>query len=174
MHYPGQSAYFRAVLSESKFVEAKSKGTPWGPHLVEDGEPLDKSETALYRRVVGQLMYLSTITKPDIAFAVGRVASGMTAPTKGLWVRVKRILRYLSGTVHSHLRYGKDAKGMTLTMYVDASYGVDPKRGRSIFGYVTHLGTGPVYWGATFSPQWRTHPTQPSNPKHYTKQQSQP
>ncbi len=147
-----QSAYLRGVLSEAKFIEAKPKGTPWDPHLVEDEEPLEKNEVALYRRVVGQLMYLSTVTRPDIAFAVGRVAAGMTAPTRGRWTRVKRILRYLGGTVHGHLRYERGAKNLTLTTYVDASYGVDPRRGRSISGYATHLGTGPVYWRSHLQP----------------------
>ncbi len=41
---------------------------------------------------------------------------------------------------------------MTLTTYADASYGVDPRRGRSISGYATHLGTGPVYWRSHLQP----------------------
>ncbi len=147
-----QTAYLRTVLAENKFMEAKPKGAPWDPHLVEDEDPLGRDEVALYRRVVGQLMYLSTITRPDIAFAVGRIASGMASPTKGHWARVKRILRYLSGTIHSHLRYKRGAKDLILATYVDASYGIDPKRGRSISGYANHLRTGPVYWRSHLQP----------------------
>ncbi len=91
-------------------------------------------------------MYLYTITRPDNSFAVGRVTSGMSAPTKGLWMRVKRIFRYLSRTETYHLRYEREVKNLSLVTCVDASYAVDPKRGRSITGYVTHLGTGPVFW----------------------------
>ncbi len=141
-----QTVYLKSVISEAKFVEAKQRGTPWDPHLKEDERPLDKKETALYRKIVGQLMYLSTITRPDISFAVGRAASGMSAPTKGLWMRVKRILRYLSGTTNCYLKYKKGVDDPALVTCVDASYGVDPKRGRSVTGYITHLGTGPVYW----------------------------
>ncbi|MCP3667564.1 MAG: hypothetical protein GY696_34570 [Gammaproteobacteria bacterium] len=147
-----QSAYLKTVLSDNKFIEAKPKGTPWDSHLVEDKELLGKSEIALYRRVVGQLMYLATITRPDIAFAVGRAASGMATPTRGHWARTKRILRYLSGTAHGHLRYERGVRDPTLTTYVDASYGVDPKRGRSISGYAAHLGTGPIYWRSHLQP----------------------
>eukprot|EP01084_Bolivina_argentea_P010287 19151_1 len=101
-----QTAYLKMVLSEAKYVEAKLRGTTWDPHLREDEEPLDEKEAALYRKTVGKLMYLSTITRPDISFAVGRVASGMSTPTKGLWMRVKRILRYLRGTPTCHLGTG--------------------------------------------------------------------
>ncbi len=128
----------------------KPKLTPWDPHLREEEELLNKRETALYRKMVGKLMYLSTVTRPDISFAVGRVASGMSAPTRGVWIRVKRILRYLSGTTNCYLKYKKGVNDPTLVTYVDASYGVDPKRGRSVTGYITHLGTGPVYWRSHF------------------------
>ncbi len=33
-----------------------------------------------------------------------------------------------------------------LRTYVDAAYGVDPKRGRSITGYVVHLESAPISW----------------------------
>ncbi len=35
---------------------------------------------------------------------------------------------------------------------MDASYRVDPKRGRSISGYAIHLGTRPVYWRSHLQP----------------------
>ncbi len=141
-----QTAYLKTVLSEAKYTEANQRGTPWDLHLREEDKPLDKKEIALYRKTVGQLMYLCTVTRPDISFAVSRTTSGMSAPTNGLWMRVKRILRYLSGTPTCHLRYKRELKKLTLVTCVDASYWVDPKRGRSVTGYVTHLGTGPVYW----------------------------
>ncbi len=45
-------------------------------------------------------MYLSTVTRPDMAFTISRLASGFQRPTKGLWERVKRALRYLNGSTH--------------------------------------------------------------------------
>ena len=47
---------------------------------------------------VGSLLYLSTKTCPDIAYAVGRVARFCAKPTKDHWMAIKRILRYLKGT----------------------------------------------------------------------------
>ncbi|RVW77085.1 Retrovirus-related Pol polyprotein from transposon RE1 [Vitis vinifera] len=60
------------------------------------GTPL--SDPTPYRAAVGSLQYLS-LTRPDISFAVNRMAQFMHQPTSEHWVLVKRILRYLCGTL---------------------------------------------------------------------------
>ncbi len=37
-------------------------------HFLDDDEPLEKEQSAIYRRIIGQQMYVSTMTRPDIAF----------------------------------------------------------------------------------------------------------
>jgi hypothetical protein len=61
-----------------------------------DGDPLPDSTE--YRRLVGSLQYL-TLTRPDIAFAVHHLAQFMAAPRTTHLAAVKRILRYLKGTL---------------------------------------------------------------------------
>nr|GEZ50522.1 hypothetical protein [Tanacetum cinerariifolium] len=51
-----------------------------------------------YRQVVGSLQYV-TLSRPAMAFAVNKVCQYMHAPTENHWSPVKRILRYLHGTV---------------------------------------------------------------------------
>nr|GEW35027.1 hypothetical protein [Tanacetum cinerariifolium] len=51
-----------------------------------------------YRQVVGSLQYV-TLSRPDMTFAVNKACQYMHAPTKNHWSVVKRILRYLYGTV---------------------------------------------------------------------------
>jgi len=51
-----------------------------------------------YREVVGSLMYLMVATRPDISFALGKVARVMGKLTKENWTEVKRIFKYLQGT----------------------------------------------------------------------------
>ncbi len=60
-----------------------------------EGEQID---TLLYRQAIGSLMYLSVGTRPDIAFAVSRLAQYVDAPDDSLWGAVKRVLRYLRRT----------------------------------------------------------------------------
>ncbi len=92
------------------------------------------------------MMYLSTMTRPDLSFTVGRLASGFQKPTKGHWERTKRDLRYLNGTRDAHIEYKKSGETPMLETYVDTSYGTDLVRRRSITGYVICLGGGPIIW----------------------------
>ncbi|GJV81767.1 integrase [Tanacetum coccineum] len=56
------------------------------------------SNPVKYRQVVGCSQYV-TLSRPDIAFPVNKVCQYMHAPTENHWSVVKRILRYLHGTV---------------------------------------------------------------------------
>eukprot|EP00171_Calliarthron_tuberculosum_P004980 IDg4980t1 len=60
-----------------------------------EGELVDAT---LYRQAIRSLMYLSVRTRPDISFAVSRLAQYVEKPTTQLWTFVKLILRYISGT----------------------------------------------------------------------------
>ena len=59
-------------------------------------EPL--RNPAYYQKLVGKLIYL-TITRPDISYAVNLVSQHMHAPTVHYLNMVKRILRYLKGSI---------------------------------------------------------------------------
>ena len=71
-----------------------------------------------YANVVGSLMYVMLCTRPDISYAVGMVSRYQSNPGKAHWKAVKRILRYLKGTVDYRLCYqGQD---LQLKGYTDA------------------------------------------------------
>jgi hypothetical protein len=61
-----------------------------------NGESLENP--SLYRTIVGALQY-ATITKPDIVYAVNKVSQLIHCPTTIRWGAVKRILRYLTGSI---------------------------------------------------------------------------
>lgn len=78
------------------------------------------SEPTLYRSVVGSLQYLA-ITRPDVAFAVGKVCQFMHRQTTNHWADVKRILRYLKLTMdHSWLI--RHDSSCTLQAFSDADW----------------------------------------------------
>jgi hypothetical protein len=61
----------------------------------------------MYRSLVGSLRYLVN-TRPDIAFSVGYVSRFMEKPTQEQFGVVKRIIRYVAGTVNFGCLYRKD------------------------------------------------------------------
>ena len=65
-----------------------------------------KVDATLYRSIVGGLRYL-VHTRPDIAFAVGYVSRFMEDPREDHWAAVKRLLRYVKGTVDQEIIFPK-------------------------------------------------------------------
>ncbi|GJX04168.1 hypothetical protein Tco_0190084 [Tanacetum coccineum] len=81
------------------------------------GEPVDQSD---YRSKIGSLMYL-TSSRPDIVQAVCYCARYQARPTQKHLKEVKRIFKYLKGTINMGLWYPKDS-GFELTAFSDADH----------------------------------------------------
>ena len=81
-----------------------------------DGPPVaDPSE---YKSIAGALQYL-TLTRPDLAYVVQQVCLLMHNPREPHLALVKRILRYVKGTLSSGLQIGVGAVD-SLTAYSNA------------------------------------------------------
>ena len=143
----GQSAYICQVLERFGMQDAKSVGTPVDTSTklvkaVEDDVMFDKG---VYQSAVGCLLYLSTGTRPDIAFAVGNVARFSANPTTRHWIGVKRILRYLKGTSDLGLRYSRNGDE-DVVGYSDSDWAGDLDDRKSVSGYMFKLCGAPISW----------------------------
>ncbi|GJX91715.1 hypothetical protein Tco_0345041 [Tanacetum coccineum] len=85
--------------------------------LDQNGSPVDAMK---YRSMIGALMYL-TSSRPDILHATCLCAPYQAKPIEKHLKEVKRIFRYLRGTVNMSLWYTKDS-GFELTKFLDADY----------------------------------------------------
>ncbi|GKA49776.1 retrovirus-related pol polyprotein from transposon TNT 1-94 [Tanacetum coccineum] len=81
------------------------------------GKPVDPTYN---RGMIGSLVYL-TSNRPDLVFAVCMCARYQAKPTEKHLHTVKRIFRYLKGTIDMGLWYSKDYY-ITLTAYADADH----------------------------------------------------
>nr|GEY44737.1 retrovirus-related Pol polyprotein from transposon TNT 1-94 [Tanacetum cinerariifolium] len=81
------------------------------------GKPVDHTD---YRSMIGSLMYV-TSSRPDIMFATCMCASYQANPNEHHVSAIKRIFRYLKGTINLGLWYTKDS-GFDLTAYSDADH----------------------------------------------------
>jgi hypothetical protein len=87
------------VINAMHLDGSKAKSTPTetgGLPADKDGEPC--SEVFNYSSVVGMLMYLSTNTRPDIAFTTHQCARYTHLPHRVHEVALKQIVPYLVGT----------------------------------------------------------------------------
>jgi hypothetical protein len=74
-----------------------------------------------YQSIVGGLHYL-THTQPDIAFAVGYVSRFMEDPREDHWMAVKRLLRYVKGTLDQAIIFPRHGgkSGLQLVVFSEA------------------------------------------------------
>ena len=117
-----QPKYFEGVLKRFNMENCKQVSTPLEPgrkfeKLSDCDTPID---TQRYQMIIGCLTYASTATRPDIAAAVSILSQFMAKPGKQHWEGVKRVLRYIKGTLDYSLKYSADKEEITLCGYSDA------------------------------------------------------
>lgn len=104
-----------------------------------------------YRSLVGTLNYLAVATRPDIAFAVGRLATVLDCYQPEHWDAAVRVVRYLKGTRLFSLRLG-GTNPIKPIGFSDSDYANCPTSSRSIGGYCFSLGSGMVSWASHKQP----------------------
>ncbi|GJZ03054.1 retrovirus-related pol polyprotein from transposon TNT 1-94 [Tanacetum coccineum] len=116
-----QAKYALEVLKKHGMDQCDKIGTPMAtkPKLDANlsGLPIDQTK---YRSMIGSFMYL-TSSRPDLVQAVCYCARYQARPTKKHLKEVKRIFRYLKGTINMGLWYPKDS-GFELTAFSDADH----------------------------------------------------
>ena len=99
-----------------------------------------------YQCAMGKLLYLSTRTCPEIAFAVSSVARYTAQPTEEHWEAIKHLFRYLVDTINYGIIYTKSCDSVECTGFTDADWGGDLDDRKSTLGYIFKLGGGPISW----------------------------
>jgi histone deacetylase 1/2 len=117
---------------------------------VTEGTPLGPDDSVRYRSLVGALQYL-TLTRPDISFAVNKVCQFLHAPTLLHWSAVKRILRYVQGTLNFGLKIRKSASTI-VSGFSDADWAGCVDDRRSTGGFAVFFGPNLVSWSARKQP----------------------
>lgn len=100
-----QTKYASNLLHKFAMTDCKPYKTPCSPthYLLPSASPL-LPYLKSYRSLVGVLQYL-TFTRLDLSFAVQQVCQYISCPTHNHLQAVKRILRYLQGTLHFGLAF---------------------------------------------------------------------
>ncbi|GJR60356.1 retrovirus-related pol polyprotein from transposon TNT 1-94 [Tanacetum coccineum] len=118
-----QSKYAKEIIKKFDLHNSDPVDTPMVDRtkLDEDlsGIPVDQTR---YRGMIGCLMYL-TASRPDLVFAVCMCARYQSKPTKKHLEAVKRVFRYIQGTINMGLWYPEDT-AMALIAYADADHAV--------------------------------------------------
>lgn len=149
--FVGQSEYLKKVLEKFNMKDCKEGSVPMELHLSlsKNMGPTNKEEKEemskiLYRQAVGSLMFAAVVSRPDIAYAVSCVSRFLDNPGREHWLAVKRILRYIKGTVDHGLLYKADDNYVLGYTDSDFSGCVDTRRSTS--GYIFTKSGAAISW----------------------------
>lgn len=144
-----QTQYALSCLRKFGMIDSNPVATPMEAirlQQVQGGEKTDGLQQK-YRSVLGALMYLMIGTRPDIAFAISCLSQFCSCPSQEHWNAVKRILRYLKGTVSAGITYsGKDP--LIVTGYCDSDFASSTSDRKSVGAYVFVCEGGAISWNS--------------------------
>ena len=176
-------------LKEGKQV-AHYKMTPLPSNdrlLLAKGDPDEKAQRRLakemdmnYRSVVGELTYAMITCRPDIAYAVVKLAQANTCPSKDHYLAAQHCMRYLHETRSDGIYYWRSTSradlaevpvpdrkstpqsrlddgrpehsGTDLHCFVDSDWATDPLTRRSFTGICLRFAGGTIGYKTRFQP----------------------
>ncbi|PKU64658.1 Retrovirus-related Pol polyprotein from transposon TNT 1-94 [Dendrobium catenatum] len=143
-YFLSQTRYAQSILKLAELQKCNSVANPLStklPGISPTDQPCFSDSS--YRRIIGSLQYL-TLTRPDIAYAVNMLSQHMHSPEAHHTVMLKKLLRYIQGTVAFGLPITRS--NLTLRTFSDADWVSDPITRKSTTGFCTFLGETLVSW----------------------------
>ncbi|GJX85499.1 zinc finger, CCHC-type containing protein [Tanacetum coccineum] len=141
-----QSYYIEKVLKKINYFDCTPVSTP----IDTSEKPMPNNGHAIsqlkYSRVIGCLMYVITCTRPDIAFAVGKLSRYTSNPGTQHWQAIQRVLKYLKKPIDYSLTY--NGYHLVLEGYIDASWISNTEDNSSTSGWVILLFGGAISWAS--------------------------
>ena len=120
-----------------------SPGVDLGPR--KDGEPGGNEEFPKYRALVGSLMWLSVMTRPDIANALRACARHSNNPSPRRWKALLQAAAYVNAAKEMGLRFVRGS-GLRLSVYADDDYAAVSNDRKSVSGVAVTLGDTAIGW----------------------------
>nr|GEU73166.1 ribonuclease H-like domain-containing protein [Tanacetum cinerariifolium] len=142
-----QSKYALESLKKYGFESCDPLDTPMVEKSKLDEDKEGKSvNPSHYHGMIGTLLYL-TASRPDLQFAICMCARYQAWPTEMHLHAVKRIFRYLRGTVNRGLWYPKDSL-ITLIVFADVDHAGCQDTRRSTSRSLQFLGDRLISWSS--------------------------
>ncbi|XP_071729156.1 secreted RxLR effector protein 161-like [Rutidosis leptorrhynchoides] len=141
-----QSHYIEKILKKFNLEDTSPVSTPIDPIL----KLLPNTGSAVYKlkysSAIGCLMYAMTCTRPDIAYAVGKLSRFTSNPGSHHWQAVNRVFKYLKQTMDFGITY--TGFPSILEGYLDASWITNIEDHSSTTGWIFLLGGEAISWAS--------------------------
>jgi hypothetical protein len=127
--------------------------------------PLSLAEKEMYATLVGTMMYLATVARPDIAYSASMLARYLVVPTGELLDVAMKVVKYLNTIINCKLTFGQRRhaliEGVTklptqpdfnAIVYGDANSANCPDTRKSVTGILVLMQGTPVLWSSKKQP----------------------
>lgn len=146
-----QTSYTCDILQRASMSSCKPCSTPMDTSTKLSGTDSELlQDGTLYRMLAGALQYL-TFTRLDITYVAQQVCLFMHSPRKPHFQFMKKIFRFLQGTINYGLQLVA-SPSHTLTTYFDADWGGCSDSRWSTSGYYVFFGNNLVSWSSKRQP----------------------
>ena len=114
--YLSQEEYLAKILKRFGMTNSKAIATPLEIGikilLSNSQEDISKEIDYPYREAIGCLMYAMLCTRPDLSFSICYLSRFSNNPRIEHWKALKRVLRYIKGTIKLKLKFGKESENI--------------------------------------------------------------
>lgn len=152
--YLDQRKYIKEVLNKYGMSDCKSVKIPMDPNTKckETSEESNILKGFPYQEIIGCLLYISQITRPDISFVINMLSKYNSKPEMSHWIALKRVMRYLKGTEELRLCYKQNSKENMTHGFCDADWASSEEDRRSCTGYTFLFQGGAISWNSKRQP----------------------
>lgn len=144
--YVHQKNYIDKLLKLYGMEDCNPVGSPIDTNQkLEECEGSNKCNAKLYQELLGRLMYLSVHTRPDLSFPLSCLSQFNNEPKIMHMVALKRILRYLKGTIEYCLEFRKRSTFTGIECETDASWD-STRDAKSFTGLLIYRNGDLIHW----------------------------
>ncbi|KAH0430376.1 hypothetical protein CcaCcLH18_07888 [Colletotrichum camelliae] len=124
MPFSTQHQVAKAILARFEYEDVNPAKTPMASHeelpMTWDPKECTEEESIVYIKETVCFNYLTTGTRPDMAYAVGELSQANAGPSKAHLRAMKHLFRYLKGIVYYGIIFGSPDSMIDLSLYATA------------------------------------------------------
>lgn len=143
--YIHQRDYIEQIIQKFCMSNANPVSTPADVNVIISKNLDENTVNFPYREAIGSLLFLSSVSRPDISFAVNVLSRYVNNPSQLHVNAVKRIIRYLINSKDICIKYGESN---ALIGYSDSDFARDIDTRHSTTGYIFKMNDGPITWSS--------------------------
>lgn len=148
-----QSHYIAEIIHRFGMTDCNPISTPLDPNqqisskmCPTEAKDVEEMSNKPYMQAIGSLLFAAQITRPDISYAVNLLSRYSNNPGKAHWAAVKRVIRYLKGTINKKLVY--ECASSEIEGYCDADYAGNFDTRQTTTGYVFLFQNAAISWAS--------------------------